>query len=110
MNVDDKKEGVLKRLKNIEGKNEQQLEAIREEGGRYSTEGTKRIGFYDKENKKVADLVGRINKIVQENRNKNFVCTHSDATQYDFNQYRDLNQFGSEIYNGRLTIKDAENE
>ena len=70
MNVDDKKEGVLKRLKNIEGKNEQQLEAIREEGGRYSTEGTKRIGFYDKENKKVADLVGRINKIVQENKTK----------------------------------------
>ena len=30
----DKKEGLLKRLKNIEGKNEQQLEAIKDQGER----------------------------------------------------------------------------
>ena len=30
----DKKEGLLKRLKNIEGQNEQQLEAIKDQGER----------------------------------------------------------------------------
>ena len=32
--VNEKNEGLLKRLKNIEGKNEQQLEAIRNQGER----------------------------------------------------------------------------
>ena len=34
LDTSDKKEGLLKRLKNIEGKNEQQLEAIRSQGCR----------------------------------------------------------------------------
>ena len=34
LDTSDKKEGLLKRLKNIEGKNEQELEAIRDQGDR----------------------------------------------------------------------------
>ena len=34
LDVSNRKEGLLKRLKNIEGKNEQQLEAIRDQGDR----------------------------------------------------------------------------
>ena len=33
---DDKKEGLLKRLQNVEGKNKEQLKAIKEQGGKQS--------------------------------------------------------------------------
>ena len=49
-----------------------------------------------------------MDKIIQINRDKSFVFTHSGGTQYDFNQYRDTNQFGQDIHSGRLLIKDAE--
>ena len=97
----DKKEGLLKRLKNIEGKNEQQLEAIRDEGekqldaiGKYDVNRSQRIRFSNEEDKKAVELVGKIDKIIQLNRNKSFVCTHSNRTKYDFNEYRDINQYG----------------
>ena len=105
----------MKTLKNIDTKNNQQLGAIREERGKqldlidkYSTE--KEIGFYDKENKKSVKLIKKNNKIVQSNKSKSFVCTHSDGTQNDFNQYRVVNQFGNEIYDGKLSIEDAKDE
>ena len=49
------KEGLLKRLKNIEGKNEQQLDLVKEQGkrqsgliGKINTDSIKPIKFYDK--------------------------------------------------------------
>ena len=54
--------------------------------------------------------MNKIKKVIRDNRNKNFVCTHSNGTQYDFNQYRDLNQFGNDICNCELSINDARNE
>ena len=54
--------------------------------------------------------MNKINTLIRENRNKSFVCTHSNGTQYDFNQYIDLNQFGNDIYSGELSINDAKNE
>ena len=114
LNVDERKEGLLKRLKNIEGKNEQQLQAIRDQEekqldliGRINTE---KNGIYDKGNKEAVKVVNKSNKVSRENRNKNFVCAHSNGTQYDFNQYRDLNQYENDIYNGELSINDAKNE
>ena len=70
----DKKEGLLKRLKNIEGKNEQQLEAIIDQGERqlyaissYSaTSKPHRIEFGNKNNqeaRKLVDEIKRINRV-----------------------------------------------
>ena len=57
-----KQEGLLKRLKNIEGKNKQQLDLIRDQGDRQldliggiNTEKIKPIGFFDKENKELCN-------------------------------------------------------
>ena len=117
LDVSKKNEVLLKRLKNIEGKTEQQLDLIRDQEenqldliGKIDTDKTKRIGFYDKENKKAVELVNKINKVIRENKNKKFVCTDSNGAQYDFNQYRDVNQFGNELYNEELSIDDAINE
>ena len=67
-----KNEGLLKRLKNIENKNEQQLEAFRDQEerqldliGKNNTNKTTEITFYDKENKKAVELVNKINKKVK---------------------------------------------
>ena len=116
----------MKRLKNIESKNEQklvsikdqggrQLEAIRDEGekqldaiGKYSINKSQKIFFYNKQDEKAKTLIDKINKIVQTNRGKSFVRTHSNGKQDDFNNYRDINQFGHDIYSGSLLIKDAE--
>ena len=134
--------GLLKRLKSTEGKNEQQLEAIRDQGekkldliGKVNTDQTKRIGFYDKENKQAVELsflylrllfkllvllfiiklyarnnIFKINKVIRDNKNKSLVCTHSNVTQHDFNKYRNVNQFGNDLYNGELSIDGARNE
>ena len=45
LNETNKKEGLLKRLKNIESKNEQQLEAIKDQG-------EKRLNAIEKQNEK----------------------------------------------------------
>ena len=96
LNTDEKNEGFLKRLKNIESKNESQLDLIRDQNekqvdvtGKINTDKTKRSGYYNVKNKTAVDLVNKIRKAIRENRNEKFVCTHCNGTQYDFNQYRD---------------------
>ena len=58
LDVNEKQKGLLKRLKNIEGKNEQQLDLIKDQGdrqldliGKINVEKIKLIEFYDKNNK-----------------------------------------------------------
>ena len=117
LDVSEKNEGLLKRLKNTESKNEQQLDLIRDQGekqldliGKINTDKIEKIGFYDKQNNQAVGLVNKVNKSVRENKINKFVCTHSNGTQYDFNQYRDLNQFGSEIYKKEISLDEAKNE
>ena len=92
LNENEKNEGLLERLKNIEGKNEQQLDLIRDHDekqlhiiGKINTDKTKKIAYYSVKNKTAIDLVNKTRTVIRENRNKNFVCTHSNGTQYDFN-------------------------
>ena len=58
LDVNEKQEGLLKRLKNIEGKNKQQLDLIKDQGdrqldliGKINAEKIKLIESYDKNNK-----------------------------------------------------------
>ena len=61
----DKKEGLLKRLKNIKGKNEQQLEAIKDQGERQleaitscdATNKSQKIEFDNEKNQQAKELV-----------------------------------------------------
>ena len=83
LKTDEKQEGLLKRLKNIEGKNEQQLDLIRDQGykqldlikdqsnkqlnliGKINSEKIKPIEFYDKKNKEAVDLAKKINNAIK---------------------------------------------
>ena len=55
-------------------------------------------------------MLNKINEIIKENKNKRFVCTHSDGRQYNFNQHRDLNQFGNEICSDEISLNEAKDE
>ena len=79
---------MLKRLKNIEGKNEQQLDLIRDQGdrqlnliGRINTEKIKSIGFFDKENKDAQKLGKNINDVIKKVRAGMFYYVRSDGVQ-----------------------------
>ena len=54
--------------------------------------------------------MNKVKKRISDSKNKNFVCTNTDGTQYEFNQYRDLNQLGNEIYSDKISLDDAKNE
>ena len=111
----DKKEGLLMRLKNTEGKNEQQLEGIRNQGERQLeqirdfgvTNIPKEIKFSGEKNEEQEALINEIKKIDRRNSSKSFAMVHSNRKLYDFNMFKRLGQFASDFYNGVITIKDA---
>ena len=85
----DKKEGLLKRLKNIEGKNEQQLDAIRDQGENQldaiknygaKKESFKELEFLDEkqqEREKLSVELRQISKELEEEKEKgNLLCVH----------------------------------
>ena len=114
----DKKEGLLKRLKNIEGKNEQQLEATKDQGERQlealsgydATNKSQNIEFDIEKNQEAKELVDEIKEISRNNKNKTFACFHSNGTLYNFNKFRDIKQLGNDIVNGHISIKHTKDE
>ena len=67
LDTDEKNEGLLKRLKNIESKSENQLDMIRDQNekqldliGKINADKTKKIGYYSVKNKATIDLVDKI--------------------------------------------------
>ena len=102
----------MKRLKNIEGKNEQQLEAIKDQGERQleeinsyvATSKSQKIEFDSEKNQKAKEEINRKNK------NKKFVCFHSNGTPYNFNKLTGTKQLGNYICNGQISIEQANDE
>ena len=92
---DDKEEVLLKRLKKIEGKNEVQWQAIKDQGEKQLRE----IKNINKSNTlKVIDEIRRKNaeankllydykKIDETLDNAELACTKTDGTKYDFNEF-----------------------
>ena len=70
----EKQEGLLKRLKNIEGKNEQQLDLIRDQGDKQlekiaqiKSDNKEAVNFYSGTNKEIKKLVDKAIKETAEN-------------------------------------------
>ena len=53
------------------------------------------------------ELIDELNKISMENEYKNFLCLHSSGKSYDFNEFRNIKQFGNNIFNGHISIEQA---
>ena len=112
---DDKKEGLLKRVENIEGNNEVQLKAIKDQG-------KKQLGEIKNINKsntlKVIDKIRRKNSganrilldIDEALDDAELVCTKTDRTKYDFNRFLFPLKFIEKIHNYEITLDQARND
>ena len=95
MSEDDKKEGLFKGLKNIESKNEVQLQAIKDQGEKQLKElknidknkTLKAIDEISKKNDEANKLLFEFKKIDEALDNSELVCTKTDGTKYDFNRF-----------------------
>ena len=97
-NKDDKKEELFKRLKNIEGKNEVQLQAI-EDQGKKQLDAIKNINIGSEPLKTIVFFFSKINEKAKKSMNEiktiddwldtaQLICTNTDGKiKYDFNNF-----------------------
>ena len=118
LNEDDQKEGLLKRLKNIEGKNEIQLQAIKNQGQKQlrenkNTNKSNTLKVIDKIRRKNADankILLDIKKIDETLDDAELVCTETDETKHDFNGFLFPLKFIEKIHNYEITVDEAKND
>ena len=92
LNTSERTAGVLKRLKNIEGKNEQQLELIKNQGEKQRNlinksnleSGSKKLEIESVLNPQAKQLIDEINKEIKDNEDKIFLGIHSNGKEYNF--------------------------
>ena len=110
-----KKEALLKRLKNIEGKNEQQLELIKNQGEKQLNlinkkkleKESKQLEIQSYLNPEAKRLMDEINKEIKHNEDKNFLFIHTNGKKINFYKLANLNLCGNKIFNGKTSIEDA---
>ena len=114
LSEDDKKEGLFKGLENIEDKNEEQLQVIKDQGEKQlkelknidknkSLKATNEISKNDEANKLVLKFI----KLDGKPENVELVCTKTDGTKYDFNRFSLPFKFIEKIHNYEITLNEA---
>ena len=118
LSEEDKKEGLLKKLKNIEDKNEQQLQVIKDQGGKQleqlknidKSKTLKIIDKISKKNNEANKILSEFKKIDKTLDNADLVCTKTDnKTKYDFNRFSLPLKFIEKIHNYEITLDEAIN-
>ena len=116
MDESDKKKRLLKRLKYIEDKNEEQLVAIKDQGEKQldavknygaEKESLKELEFADEKQQQILDKQIRNLKEKQES---NILCVHTNGEEYDYNKFALLEQFYYDLISGKVKIKQAKDE
>ena len=118
LSEDDKKEGLLKRLKNIESKNEVNLQAIKDQGEKQMREikninkinTLKVIDEIRRKNTDANKILLDIKKIDETLDNAELVCTKTDGTKYNFNIFALPSKFIEKIHNYEITLDEAKND
>ena len=108
----EKEEGLLERLKNIEGKNEEQLKAIKDRLQILTKKKDKEVDFrnlpfrdkLDSKSKKTYDDFKEKSERINSTK---LVCIGSGKHQYNFTIILDLKSFANNIYNGSLSLEAA---
>ena len=113
----DKKEGLLKRLKNIAGKNKQQLDAIKDQAKKQlqilakktnQVDDFKNVSFRDKQDSEAKKAYDEIKKQGKKIDYTKLVYIGSSVKHhYNFTIYLDLKTFAESLYNGNLSLKAA---
>ena len=106
------KEGLLKRLKNLESKNEEQLREIKDQGKRQlheiknksnDTKVLKAIRFFSNLSQAAKELLDKIKKEKNNINPEKLVCVHTNGTLYDFNIFKSSLAFASSIYSSKIS-------
>ena len=102
---EDKKEGLLKKLKNIEDKNEEQLKAIKNKA-----ENVKEVTEFVEEPliPEANVLINEIRSIQKDVNYKKLKCTGGNDFAYDFSDYRIFKELFKDIYYRNMSINGAE--
>ena len=101
LDENDQKWGLFKRLENIQDKNEEQLQAINDQGEKQLKElknidtsrMLKAIGKITKKNDEANKLLSEFKKIDETLDNAELFCKKTDGTKYDFNRFLFLLKF-----------------
>ena len=113
LDKDDKKEGLFKRLKNIEDKNEKQLKAIEDKNEKQldtNSKSLKSISYFSQLSTKAKELFEKIKKEKNDIDPEKFVCVKTDGTIFNFNKFKISLDLASNIYRNKKLLKDAENK
>ena len=119
LSEDDKKEGLLKKLKNIEDKNEEQLQVIKDQGGKQleqlkNIDKSKTLEVIDKISKKYDEAnksLLELKKIDKTIKNANLVSTKTDnKIKYDFNRFSLPLKSIEKVHNYEITLDEAIND
>ena len=104
LDKDDQKEGLFKRLKNIEDKNEELLKA------KNKTENIKEItDFVDQPlNLWAKELIEEIRVIQKDVDYRKLNIRGGNNTDYDFRNYRTIKELFRDLYYKKITLDDAE--
>ena len=102
---DEKNEGLLKRLKNIEGKTDNQLNENKD-----SQLGIKSIGYIVKEelSQEAKNILKKLNNREKLINYPKLSFTGRNKVDYDFSDYKSLLELFKEIYYRRITIEEDE--
>ena len=102
----DQKEGLLKRLKNIEDKNEELLKA------KNKTENIKEVtDFVDEPlGLEATDLIEKIRIIQKDVDYRKLKLRGGNNTDYDFSDYKTFKELFKGLYYKKITIEEAERE
>ena len=111
---EDRKEGLFKRLKNIEGKNEEQLQAIEDQGKEkldaiknIANKNLKSISYFSQLSPEAKALFEEIKKDKNDIDPKKLVCLKTDASIFNFTTFKYSLGLASNIYNDKNLIKNA---
>ena len=100
LDKNDQKEGLFKRLKNIEDKNEEQLKAIEDHGKKqFDTylKSLKSISYFSQLSTKAKELFEKIKKEKNDIDPEKSVCVKTDGTIFNFNKLKNSLDLASNI-------------
>ena len=103
----------MKKLNNIEGKNEQQWKLIKNQGETQLNlinksnleQESKKFEIPSYLNPETKRLMDEINKEIKNNEDKNFLCINSNGKEYDFYKLANLNLLGNKVFSGKTSMK-----
>ena len=115
LDKDDQKEGLFKRLENINDKNEVQLQAIKCQGEKQLKElknigkskTLKAISEISEKNNEANKLLSKFGKIDKTLDNAELICTKPDGTKYNFNIFVLPLKFIEKIHNDKISLDEA---